>query len=235
MSLIWHNNDMTDMQSPEMKSDTTSTRQRLLEVACELFVLNGFKSTTISDICTQAQANIAAVNYHFGSKEDLYFAAWRHAFLYAQRLYPIHGNLPADASPRERLRATIYSMLHRVMDTGKLGYAGQLLLREMGQESILKHEIRHQVIEPMREHVGKLMFELVGENVPPTVLRMCIFSFISQCLSIGFKGGRLPPEFIDKPVDDQLVEQFTDHILEFTLGGIHAIREQYHHENGNQH
>lgn len=214
------------------KLATTSTRQRLLDVACELFAKKGFKSVTIADICTQAQANIAAVNYHFGTKEDLYIAAWRHAFVYAQQIYPIYGNLPAEASAKQRLRATIYSMLHRVMDTGKLGYAGQLLLREMGQKSIISHELRQSVIEPIRMHVNALMTELAGEDVPNEQVRLCTFSFISQCLSIGFKGGRMPLEFADKPVNDEMVEMFTDHILEFTLGGIAAIRNQVQHKNG---
>jgi AcrR family transcriptional regulator len=218
---------------PSESTSILSTRQRLLEVACELFARKGLRSTTVAEICSEAQANIAAVNYHFGSKEDLYFAAWRHAFLYAQQIYPIHGNLPADAPPKERLRATIYSLLHRVMDTGKLGYAGQLLLREMGQQSLISHEIRHQVIEPIRKHVTGLIMEIVGDDVPRLQARMCTFSFISQCLSIGFKGGRLPLEFADQPVTDELVELFTDHILEFTLGGITAIRQQIHSAKGN--
>ncbi len=169
----------------------------------------------------------------FGSKQDLYAEAWRQAFLLAQQMYPIHGNLPAEASPKQRLRATIYSLLHRVMDTGKLGHAGQLLLREMGQQSIISKDIRFKVIEPIRQHVNALIRELLGEGVPPDVIAMCTFSFISQCLSIGFKGGRMPLEFANRPVTDELVEQFTDHILAFTLGGIETIRRQHQQSNGN--
>ncbi len=224
---------MTGLDSQQHTSHELSTRQRLLDVASQLFAQKGLRSTTVAEICTQAQANIASVNYYFGSKEDLYAEAWRHAFLLAQEIYPIHGNLPADASPKQRLRATIYSLLHRVMDTGKLGHAGQLLLREMGQQSILTKDIRFKVIEPIRQHVNALIRELLGDDVPPDVVAMCTFSFISQCLSIGFKGGRMPLEFANRPVTDELVEQFTDHILAFTLGGIETIRRQHQESNGN--
>lgn len=224
---------MTTTHLREAFTAQPSTRQRLLEVSCELFSQNGFRATTVADICNQAQANIAAVNYHFGSKEDLYVAAWRHAFLYSQQVYPIHGNLPADAPAKQRLRATIYSLLHRVMDTGKLGYAGQLLLREMGQQSIISDEIRDKVLEPIRKHVRALMEEFLGEDVPRIQAQLCTFSFISQCLSIGFKGGRLPLPFADQPVTDELVELFVDHILEFTLGGFEAIRNKVHQAKGN--
>ena len=50
------------------------TRDRILESACRAFAERGFRETTISDICRAAQANIAAVNYYFGSKEKLYEA-----------------------------------------------------------------------------------------------------------------------------------------------------------------
>jgi AcrR family transcriptional regulator len=218
---------MTGIDSKPLTSHEPSTRQRLLDVASQLFAQKGFKSTTVAEISTLAHANIAAVNYHFGSKEDLYAEAWRQAFLLSQQIYPIHGNLPADAPPKERLRATIYSLLHRVMDTGKLGHAGQLLLREMGQQSVISRDIRSKVIEPIRKHVSSLIVEFLGQDVPRDTVALCTFSFISQCLSIGFKGGKMPLEFANRPVTDELVDQFAEHILEFTLAGLSTIRLKY--------
>ena len=49
-----------------------STKKRLIEAAGSLFADKGFKETTVRDICEQAGANVAAVNYHFGDKEKLY-------------------------------------------------------------------------------------------------------------------------------------------------------------------
>jgi AcrR family transcriptional regulator len=57
-----------------------STRERVLEAACQIFADKGFHNTTVADICEKAEANIAAVNYHFGDKESLYDAVWHHAF-----------------------------------------------------------------------------------------------------------------------------------------------------------
>ena len=170
---------MRQTQPTEVHHSEQSTRVRLLEVACELFSMHGLKATTIAQICTQANANIASVNYHFGSKKELYFAAWRHAFLYAQKLYPIQGNLPKDAPVNERLRATIYAMLHRVMDTGKLGFAGQMLLRELGNQNEISMDLRHSVIEPIKNHTTALIQELVGENVPQKMVNLCHYSFIN--------------------------------------------------------
>lgn len=47
------------------------TRQRLLEAARELLAERGEDAVRLRDITDAAQANVAAVNYHFGSKDAL--------------------------------------------------------------------------------------------------------------------------------------------------------------------
>jgi AcrR family transcriptional regulator len=47
------------------------TRQRILEVAEELFSKNGFNGTSVSQITKKAQVNKAALYYHFQNKNDL--------------------------------------------------------------------------------------------------------------------------------------------------------------------
>lgn len=70
---------MMDHQ-PEQK-DSGNTRQRLLEVAGELFAEHGLEGTSVRAIAEKAGANIAAVNYHYGSKEKLYYEALRYSFV----------------------------------------------------------------------------------------------------------------------------------------------------------
>jgi AcrR family transcriptional regulator len=47
------------------------TRERILDAAELLFAEQGFSGTSLRQITTAADANLAAVNYHFGSKEAL--------------------------------------------------------------------------------------------------------------------------------------------------------------------
>ena len=53
------------MESPK------DTKTRLLEAAEQLFAQQGAEKTTLRQICAVADANLAAVNYHFGSKSEL--------------------------------------------------------------------------------------------------------------------------------------------------------------------
>ena len=48
-----------------------STKDRILYAAEELFAQQGFASTSLRQVTSRADVNIAAVNYHFGSKENL--------------------------------------------------------------------------------------------------------------------------------------------------------------------
>jgi TetR/AcrR family transcriptional regulator, regulator of cefoperazone and chloramphenicol sensitivity len=48
------------------------TRERLLAEAARLFADQGFRKVTVREICRAADANVAAINYHFGDKLGLY-------------------------------------------------------------------------------------------------------------------------------------------------------------------
>lgn len=48
-----------------------STKDRILGAAEELFAQQGFAATSLRQVTSRADVNIAAVNYHFGSKENL--------------------------------------------------------------------------------------------------------------------------------------------------------------------
>lgn len=54
-----------------------STKTQILRAAAELFAAKGYDSVSIKEICDRSDANIAAVHYHFGSKEHLYQAIFQ--------------------------------------------------------------------------------------------------------------------------------------------------------------
>ena len=62
----------------------SATRSRILDVAEELFGERGLDRVSIRDITRKAKVNLAAINYHFGSKEDLIAA------VFERRVVPVN-------------------------------------------------------------------------------------------------------------------------------------------------
>ncbi len=71
-----------------MSSTRFSTKERILGAAEELFAQQGFSGTSLRQVTSRAEVNIAAVNYHFGSKENLVNEVFRRRMddMSAQRL-----------------------------------------------------------------------------------------------------------------------------------------------------
>ncbi|MDH5833624.1 TetR/AcrR family transcriptional regulator [Luteimonas kalidii] len=76
-----------------------STKERILGAAEELFALHGFSGTSLRQVTARADVNIAAVNYHFGSKENLVNEVFRRRMdaMSRQRLERLHA-ATADGS-----------------------------------------------------------------------------------------------------------------------------------------
>lgn len=56
---------------------TVDTRQRILDVAERLFMEHGYEATSMRMLTSEADVNLASVNYHFGSKEALMQAVFK--------------------------------------------------------------------------------------------------------------------------------------------------------------
>lgn len=57
--------------SSKLSTSSFSTRERILGAAEELFASHGFAGASLRQVTASAKVNLAAVNYHFGSKDNL--------------------------------------------------------------------------------------------------------------------------------------------------------------------
>ena len=64
------------------------TKERILDAAETLFMEHGYEATSLRALTTAADVNLAAVNYHFGSKEELFQA------VLTRRLDPMNQRAP---------------------------------------------------------------------------------------------------------------------------------------------
>ncbi len=72
------------------------TRTRILDAAEALFMQHGFEGTSMRQLTAEAEVNLAAVNYHFGSKDALIEAVFR------RRLDPMNAERIAALEQLEK-------------------------------------------------------------------------------------------------------------------------------------
>lgn len=63
-----------------MKAKRKATGDRLLDAAERLFAKQGIRATSLREITAQSKSNLAAVNYHFRSKDALVRAVFERCF-----------------------------------------------------------------------------------------------------------------------------------------------------------
>lgn len=93
-------------------SEPGGTKTRILDAAEKLFGINGFEGTSLRDITAEAGANLAAVNYHFQSKESLIDAVIQRRIspINTQRL-ELLGALGPNPTVEQILRAFLTPVL----------------------------------------------------------------------------------------------------------------------------
>lgn len=113
---------------------STDTRDRLLDAAEQLFAERGFAATSLRDLTAVAEANLASVNYHFGSKETLLVE------VFERRLGPVNGRRLAlldeleSAAPDPRLEDLLWAYLAPPFETMRdQGESGRRFARLVGR------------------------------------------------------------------------------------------------------
>src|SRR6476619_201322 len=88
------------------------TRTRLMEAALDLIAERGDEGVTLRELTDAADANVAAVSYHFGSLKSLFDAAIEHALeRYLDAQLAAVSALPSEATLEELAAACAQPMI----------------------------------------------------------------------------------------------------------------------------
>jgi AcrR family transcriptional regulator len=206
--------------TPEVSEE--NTRDKILNAAGEVFAEQGFEGATIRAITDRAGVNVAAVNYHFRDKAELYTrvvvdacsarAAWREVIA------------EAPDSPEERLRSLIYHFLQYLLDPDRAAWKRRLMAREMANPTSALDELVEKNIRPLRnEFLLPTLRELTGGKLSSRQLSLISISVMGQC-HYFLQGQpiieRLNPDFkIGRPE----IAEIAEHIARFSLAGIAEV------------
>jgi len=205
-------------------SSSTDTKQKLLDAACDIFAEKGYSNATIKDICSRADANIASVNYYFGSKKTLFESVWRQVYEIINKEYPLEGGLGPDPTPQERLRCHIRALMHRVFDEGRVGLLHAMIF-SAGAHDMETMGIIKELFKSHKDYMQSNVRAILGPDVPDMYVKMCGISIVSQCFSLyrgPFRVGKKLSEIFDMGAD-----VMAEHIYRFSLAGLESTRKMF--------
>ncbi|HXU92239.1 MAG TPA: CerR family C-terminal domain-containing protein [Gallionella sp.] len=198
------------------------TRERLLDAAREVFSECGFQGATVREICRRAEANVAAVNYHFGSKDGLLAEA-----LHFESLRMLQdSNARVDASPEVRLGLFIREFMHMLLDEKDSSSQCRIMARELADPTPALDKIVREAIAPLHDFLAKLVREIIGSRVSEAELQRCVNSIVGQCMYYHHSHPVLRRLHPDLNFDGQEIDAIARHITDFSLNGLKYLGGQ---------
>ncbi len=212
-------------QAKETDYEREATRKRLLLAAGEVFAEHGFERATVREISQRAEANIAAIQYHFNGKFPLYQAAFRYWFDESHQRY-VESVPPVPAkTPRARLRQFIGMFLNRILSPGKPAWHAKLMMREMIEPTGVLEMVVNTAMKPMLGHLEAIVREIVGTPVSRTQIERAMLSIIAQCVFYHHSKPVLQllyPQHVNEPD----IEAIAEHIAAFSYAGLKQLQAQ---------
>jgi len=204
--------------------EQTDTKARIIEAAIEEFLEKGYESATIRGICAKACANVAAVNYHFGSKDALRAAALERIMESCYERYPMTEGLDGTRFPEERLRLFIRNLLRLIIpDDPVHARRSKLVWQEMDNPSLAFSSLVERFMRPIKGLLDEIILEIVGRADLETI-RLCAGSIAGQCYFHAQNKTVIAQLFPEKTCFPHDVKGLADHVYLFSLAGLEALR-----------
>ena len=200
------------------------TRRRVLDVASRLFAEKGYRGATIALISKIAQVNIAAVNYHFGSKENLYQEAWRHAHQEFLAHVPPDGGVAPDQPAADRLRGRIRAGLQRAMCGEAVEFG--IMRNELANPTGLLQQVIEDAIRPLRQATQAILRELLGPQATQADIELCEVCVVAPWMHIKYHSRARQHPHVGPEFCEDMLGVMEDHFTAFMLAGIGETRQR---------
>lgn len=164
------------------------TRTRLIAAALEVFGQYGFEGATTRQIAKAADANLAAIVYHFGSKEALYLAVAEYVAASIGAL--VGPTLESVAAPEalaspEAARAALLRMMGTYLDVILGSDEAELWARFIVREQMQPSEAFDVIFNFMggsHAIASRLVARIIGRAEADDEVKLRVFTLIGQIL-----------------------------------------------------
>ncbi|HBF43847.1 MAG TPA: hypothetical protein DDW42_09540 [Desulfobacteraceae bacterium] len=212
------------------KNDTTAnTRERILDEAEVLFARKGYRAVSIREIIQESHCNLAAVNYHFGQKKNLYQEVFRSRWIprakRVQETFKKSLGSGSPSSPAAIVRALTETIIQGPLTEEERHLHYQLMAREQAEPSEALELIIREVMQPFFSEISGLLCQVFPESREDDALLLSLLSMFSQILYFSFARAAVT-RITGREYDRAFKARLSDHIVMFSLHGLDAVKEE---------
>ncbi len=213
--------------NPSLKNELT--RERILDEAEALFANNGYHAVSVREITTAAQCNLAAVNYHFGNKQNLYLEVFRSRWL--PRASRVHRNFRSflrdngNLSPNAVVQSLARAFLEGPMSEDERMRHHKLIFGEFAQPTQAFELVADEVLKPLFTSLMKDLKAVMPAANGDKQMALNAFSILAMVLYFNL-ARPLITRFLDGHHEVDFNNRLVEHIVEFSLNGIGAGKDE---------
>jgi AcrR family transcriptional regulator len=201
------------------------TKERILDEAEALFASKGYDAVSVREITGAANCNLAAVNYHFGNKKNLYLEVFRSRWLpRASRikksfLDSLKANSPL--TPSAVVQSLARAFLEGPFSEEERKRHHQLISTELAKPTEAFEMVADQALRPLFDRLFEDLRCVLPENIDEERLVLNICSVLAMVLYFNF-ARILISSFTGCDYDADFKGRLVDHIVEFSINGLGA-------------
>ncbi len=199
---------------------TEKTRNQIVRAAEKLFAEKGFRAMTLRDVTREAKVNLAAVNYHFGSKCNLMYEVIRsHIEPVNQerldRLNQLSAEYAPEAIPLEHIFDTLFRPLFEHVAHSNFP---QFMARVITEPADFMRKLHKTFFgELSQRYLSEIKLsypELSEEN-----LQYRLFLAVSTMIGTIVEQGRLE-NISSGQLDPKNLDRIIDELIAFAVAGL---------------
>ncbi len=199
-----------------------STKEKILEIAEDLFLTKGYDSVSVRDITQAAGANVASVNYHFNCKRDLYREVFKRKLskLSQEKIEKLKVELATESTPtlEHVVRSIVSGFLNDFLASEESEKLLSIITNEMSENAIAQDILMEETIFPMhkvlRENIRRAHPALTDQK-----MTLCISSIFGQIFHF-VRARSVIRQTAGQDYDQDFINTIIEHITEFSIRGI---------------
>ena len=208
-----------------MEEKNNNTKKRILKKAEELFAQKGYHAVSVREITKAAKCNMAAVNYHFNSKKNLYMEVFRTQWVprelrmyerFSKKLSKIEPN-----SPNAVIQALASAYLEGPLTNEELRRHRQLMIREINNPTEAFEYVADNTMRPLFRILQQHLKPFFPEHSNKESFTLDILSIFGILLYFNYSRPMIT-HITGEKYDDAFKSRLISHLVRFSLDGIGA-------------